>query len=463
MLCCLASFAQIPPHYWNVTITPTVANWPFNAQNQKAQILYLPGQFASPTPAQSGVITSLWVRAATSAANILIEDLEIKMGQTTATTFSPNNTYVTTPPMQVVRAMADFSSPGISAFSWLEIPLDPLSGFTYDNTKSLIVEISQTAVTNGFKTSVGNVSGARAIWGTNGSSSGTSEAFQVPGAGVTITYPCIDAHNFSVTNVTTNSADFNWQYQFPNLKHFEFVIDKSATAPTGSNYQPYQTPPLHIDTFQPNTCYYVHIRTNCDSPSYGDTVAATWVTDSFCTVPTCDAPPTNIDVAKITSTSALAVWNAVPGVIKYEYAVSIDTFAPQKGHFTTYTQVLLKGLTPNWPYYFYVRAYCSPIPVSEWNRVPFHTAITTGVDDLASGDFAIEAFPNPAGNTVTILTAGRSNNAQIAIVDMTGKLVKTASVNDDRTVVNLDGLTPGLYFVRYNDENRSEVIKLTKE
>ncbi|WP_276133553.1 T9SS type A sorting domain-containing protein [Polluticoccus soli] len=462
MLVCTAAFAQ-PPHYWNATYVTPTETWPFNANNQKVQILYLPGQFTLATPAPNGLITSFWVRASGNATNTLIEDLEIRMGQMTGNAFSPTTTFVTTPPMQIVRAAADLSIPTVSSNTWVEIPLDA-AGFTYDNTKSLIVEISQTAVTNGFLTSFANVTTSRGIFATTGSSTGTATALRIPVGGLTVKFPCAPPSNFSASNITPTTADLSWSNQYPNVKEYEIVIDQSPLDPPNTGYQTVN-PPLHIDTLVPNTCYYVHLRTNCTFGAIPDSFAQTWLLDSFCTMPVCEIPPVTIDVNKITSTTALVSWTAVPNVTKYEYAVSIDPQSPpQKGTFTTYTQVVLKGLHSNLPYFFYLRAYCSlGEPVSPWGEVQFHTAMTTGVDDLNSGDFAIDAYPNPAGNTVTILTVGRSNNAKVTIVDMTGKLVKTTSVTEDRTVVSLEGLTPGLYFVRYTDETRSEVIKLTKQ
>lgn len=462
MLVCVAAFAQ-PPYYYNPgSATPN--SWPFNLNNQKAQFLYLPGQFVTPTPAPSGSITSVWFKARTGATNTVLQGLKVDLGQTTATTFSPATTYLTAPVMINVRAAADLSIPTVTAGTWIEIPLDV--PFVYDNTKSLVVEVSQTGVTNGFDLTFQAIAtSARTIQGTNGSSSGTSYQLAMAGAGLTINFPCVKPHNVNITNITTTGADFDWQYQFPNIDHFEFVVDKTPGDPGNvMNFQPYVTPPFRLDTFQPNTCYYIHIRSNCVAGGIPPDTSG-WVTDSFCTLPMCEIPPITIDVNKITSTTALVSWTAVPNVTKYEYAVSIDPQSPpQKGTFTTYTQVVLKGLHTNLPYFFYLRAYCSVgEPISPWGEVQFHTAMTTDVDDLNSGDFAIDAYPNPAGNTVTILTVGRSNNANISITDMTGKLVKTVAITEDRMVVGLDGLAPGLYFVRYNDEARSEVIKLTKQ
>jgi hypothetical protein len=174
-------------------------------------------------------------------------------------------------------------------------------------------------------------------------------------------------------------------------------------------------------------------------------------------------PPVTIDTSKITATTAIVTWDPVPGVKQYEYAVSISPTPPTQGYFTTYTSVKLLGLKPSTYWFFHIRAYCEPVPMSPWRTVQFKSRVTTSVEDLINGPFYVDAYPNPATNTVTVRTMGRAANARLFMTDMTGKIVRTSSVDTDEVTINVLDLPAGMYFVRYSDDAVSEVIKITKQ
>lgn len=70
------------------------------------------------------------------------------------------------------------------------------------------------------------------------------------------------------------------------------------------------------------------------------------------------------------------------------------------------------------------------------------------LDEIASADFSI--YPNPASDVINISSTS-TMNASISIVDLTGKVVKTSSINGLTASVNTSGLNDGIYYVTITD------------
>src|SRR5690606_15976167 len=100
---------------------------------------------------------------------------------------------------------------------------------------------------------------------------------------------------------------------------------------------------------------------------------------------------------------------------------------------------------------------------SEWTTTAFST-FPASIANQGNKDFGIAVFPNPVNDLVTISIAGRTvNTAQITIVDLNGRTVHTSELTSNKTNIDLSNLAPGIYMMRYADQDYSEVIKLTKE
>lgn len=82
-----------------------------------------------------------------------------------------------------------------------------------------------------------------------------------------------------------------------------------------------------------------------------------------------------------------------------------------------------------------------------------------------AGTFAVTAYPNPiSGNSVTVEVRGTmSADATIAVTDVTGKVVRTMLATGAITELNLNNLSAGVYFIRYNDKEHSHTLKVTKQ
>lgn len=85
---------------------------------------------------------------------------------------------------------------------------------------------------------------------------------------------------------------------------------------------------------------------------------------------------------------------------------------------------------------------------------------TVGLPELASAG-TLSVYPNPASDNITIdLNNLQHTNAIISIYDVTGKVVRTYSVAENKLSINRDGLQGGLYFVTVDADKRRYTSKL---
>ncbi|OSZ79073.1 hypothetical protein CAP35_12725 [Chitinophagaceae bacterium IBVUCB1] len=282
--------------------------------------------------------------------------------------------------------------------------------------------------------------------------------------------PCTAPAPKPVSNLTYKSATINWDKRLV-AEFYEYWVSTSNTPPTSFGY--YFTtntsvplPDSNITSLNCDTKYYYWVRSICDTEgkSQVNWEYSPWRMDSFVTPPCCYTPVSSFSF--ITSTTAVASWNPVPSVQRYEYAIRIDTLTPQAGTITTQTSVLLQGLAPSKQLYFFLRAHCSPTPLSEWGLDSFLTQPTTGIGTVSNTKgFSVLAFPNPVKDKVTIaVVAGtRAGNGMVEIADVTGKVIMRTKMENDMQEVDMTGKPTGIYLIRYRDDKNNDVIKVNKE
>ncbi len=289
---------------------------------------------------------------------------------------------------------------------------------------------------------------------------------------VIIHNPCKKIPSVSITNVTSKGADISWTVN-GNERLVEYMIDQSPNDPGNGNFLLNNTqtsihvPDTNTRRINCNTKYYFHIRDICDTESHSQATYSygPWRLDSFTTPPCCDVPPITVD--NITSNTAIASWGPVTSVIQYEYAVSIsDSPEPTGGTRYNGTTTLLPGLDCSREYYFFLRALCSPTPTSDWGIDSFLTQPCTSIDNSpVLPEFKLNAYPNPTRNVVTlsVMHGIKREVGAIEVMDVTGKVLKTAVMDGDKLDLNLNDVPSGLYMIRYSDEQRTQVIKVRRE
>ncbi|MDD2386425.1 MAG: C10 family peptidase [Bacteroidales bacterium] len=81
-----------------------------------------------------------------------------------------------------------------------------------------------------------------------------------------------------------------------------------------------------------------------------------------------------------------------------------------------------------------------------------------GVENNIMSDISI--YPNPAKNQLNIV--GLVDNSNITIYDLSGKVMKEISANN-RVSCNISDLSSGIYFVKIQNDQESQVVKFVKE
>ena len=89
------------------------------------------------------------------------------------------------------------------------------------------------------------------------------------------------------------------------------------------------------------------------------------------------------------------------------------------------------------------------------------TTVTTpediGYAEFEEGKFNV--YPNPA-TSVVYVESSNSNNAQVSIIDLTGRCVKQIETNDNITAISTDDINEGVYFIMIQQDNNKVVEKL---
>ena len=147
LIFCLFTFsslhAQTPSMYkGGGTASNTI---PLNtATVLKSQNIYLPGDLVGAT---AGSISRIFLRSPMVSTNVTLANFNVKIGQTTATTYSGNGLAFFTGLTTVYTSASQTITTSSTAGNWFYIDL--ATTYAYDVSKTLIVELSFTAKTSG--------------------------------------------------------------------------------------------------------------------------------------------------------------------------------------------------------------------------------------------------------------------------------------------------------------------------
>jgi PKD repeat protein len=88
--------------------------------------------------------------------------------------------------------------------------------------------------------------------------------------------------------------------------------------------------------------------------------------------------------------------------------------------------------------------------------------VVTGMNETAAN--AISTYPNPVNDQLTISFAKEMKNAQLEIIDQTGRLVQQVqNISGQKLTLNVSTLPAGIYLLRVTDENGSSSARFTRE
>lgn len=92
------------------------------------------------------------------------------------------------------------------------------------------------------------------------------------------------------------------------------------------------------------------------------------------------------------------------------------------------------------------------------------TAQTIGILDPTANNLPyLEAIPNPATDAVTVTIRNfETGNTTLQLTDLTGKIIQTIKVDNEKEVLDISTLSKGVYVLRFFDDTYSQSIKLVK-
>jgi hypothetical protein len=94
-----------------------------------------------------------------------------------------------------------------------------------------------------------------------------------------------------------------------------------------------------------------------------------------------------------------------------------------------------------------------------WDDIKFGGLV--GVDNLDASEGGIRIYPNPAADFCTVAFSEFSNGpVRLSVLDASGKLVKTLTIAQQYSVLDLNELHGGLYFLQIEKEARTYFQKL---
>jgi hypothetical protein len=270
--------------------------------------------------------------------------------------------------------------------------------------------------------------------------------------------PCEPPKGFQATNLEPSSATLNWD-PWPSAQTYDVIVDQVAAAPvstTGAVNTALTSIPT--GTLQENTLYYVHIRSNCAGGQQ-----SWWSLDSFLTPIPCREPKVKIDY--VNTDEAVAYWDPVPTATRYEYAITTSPTPPPVGTEYPSTAVHTSALNDGREYFVHVRSHCNSIGIvgtSPWGTASFKT-FPVSVKGAGRDQLSVAAYPNPVDNLLTIEVSGRRTAAaELILTNVAGKELQHIRAENAKTNIDMSGLAPGIYFVRYTDQAYSRVIRITK-
>jgi hypothetical protein len=264
---------------------------------------------------------------------------------------------------------------------------------------------------------------------------------------------CLPPTNIVVDPVTYNSAVVSWEGEADDYEVSYRIVDEEWISENVIGAHTFT-----LKNLTPKTDYQVRVRCIC---SEGQT--SVWSEIIPFTTP--DAPPPPpcespvfLEVAEITTTSAILSWKEgndqnLAWDLRYREASSSSWNNVESLEERTY---LLKELTPNTAYLWTVRANCSEDRTSEWAAVEAFTTDPVGIDDVRKEQMTVYA----SGKMINIINHAKKFIEKIQLFSIDGKLLGDYSVNSNDNVIIPTDISEMIVFVKIFGKNNFETHKV---
>ena len=89
--------------------------------------------------------------------------------------------------------------------------------------------------------------------------------------------------------------------------------------------------------------------------------------------------------------------------------------------------------------------------------------VLTSINSVIEDDLTLEVFPNPFNNDLTINYKLLNNSATLSIYNLVGKQIKTQTITQNHTVIDLSKQPNGIYFITITDRTNRVSKKIVKQ
>ncbi len=267
---------------------------------------------------------------------------------------------------------------------------------------------------------------------------------------------CRSVNAPSVSGITSHSAVIVWSAGYNSNGSYQIEYGfRGVTQGNGTRIDVTGTS-YTIDGLLDDAAYDVYVRSKCDEGIYSGWSPVAEFNTLEASPDECNAPA-NVNVSGVTVNSATITWDGTANQYEVEYGTTGFSHGAAPSLIANTNSINLTGLSAATTYDVYVRALCDNGNVSSWSAVrTFMTEQTQGIDEVNGNNVAL--YPNPATTNVTI--TGIEGQATVTIVDLNGREVKKAAIDNEHTTISLDGMAQGAYFVRIVGEQTNAIRKL---
>lgn len=268
---------------------------------------------------------------------------------------------------------------------------------------------------------------------------------------------CPTPSSVNITGISMSAGSFSW-VTGPGYVGHEWAVTTSNTPPASGTLITSGTN-TSATSLTSATIYWAHVRAKCATSFSSWTTSIPFSTGSPGL--SCDTVHA-IYVNDLMPTTATLRWPKTMTTTGYEWYVNTLPTPPATGIWETAASTTgsVTGLEPCTLYYAHIRNKCGAF--SPWITRIFTTpGCTTGVATVERG---IKILPNPVGDAFTIQVAGNAmDNAQVLVVDITGRMVKEVTLTGPYTTISAKELPKGIYIVKYTDGVTVETLKVYKQ
>ena len=312
-------------------------------------------------------------------------------------------------------------------------------GLSTSNITSNTATMNWSAVSGAFAYSVYYKASASSLWLTAASAT-YSTSYNLYGLSAATSYDWMVVSNCSLTEISNYSTVA------------QFTTSGSTPPPTSTCPGPYDIATNGIMSgaaaISVNTDVKGTIASKLDIDYYKFTISSGGTITVFLTT-----LPANYNLAVLNSSGTQIGLSQNNGT--QSEAVSLDVAAG-----TYYAKVSPKGTANNSRSCYTLR-----VQTGTASRITATAANITGTGskETMNPNFAINLYPNPAGNQLNVMVEGVDRTSLIKVYNLVGKLVMQQGSSNTITQLNISKLPAGLYLVHVNDGNETRSARFVKK